>query len=87
VSQQVVRYEAARARITALDGALLVAAEQERETALAHYRAGTLTLLELLDFERALLRVELERADAIRDAASVRAALLGGSIISTPEMP
>jgi cobalt-zinc-cadmium efflux system outer membrane protein len=87
VSQQVVRYEAARARIAALDGVLLVAAEQERETALAHYRAGTLTLLELLDFERALLRVELDRANAIRDAASVRAALLGGSIISTPEMP
>jgi outer membrane protein TolC len=87
VTQLVVRYDAARARITALDGALLVAAEQEREAALAHYRAGTLSLLELLDFERALLRVELDRADAIRDAASVRAVLLGGSIISTPEMP
>jgi outer membrane protein TolC len=87
VTQMVVRYNAARARISALDGALLIAAEQEREAALAHYRAGTLSLLELLDFERALLRVELDRADAIRDAASVRAALLGGSIISMPETP
>ncbi len=87
VHQQVVLYDAARVRLAALDGALLVAAEQERETALAHYRAGTLTLLELLDFERALLRVELDRADAIRDAASIRAALMGGSIISMPETP
>ena len=46
-------------------------------TTLAHYRNGELTLLELLDFERALLRVEIERARAISAAAAARAALFG----------
>ncbi len=71
------RHAVALSRLDAIDGAVLVAAQSEREAALAEFRAGSLTLLELLDLERALLRVELERADALREAASLRASLFG----------
>jgi hypothetical protein len=65
------------ARLEAIDAVVLVAAGSEREAALAEFRAGSLTLLELLDFERSLLRVELERSDALREAAGLRASLFG----------
>ncbi len=58
-------------------GVLGAASASERDAALTHYRNGSLSLLELLDFERALLRVEIERARAIAAAASARAALFG----------
>ncbi len=64
-------------RLEAIDAVVLVAAGSEREAALAEFRAGSLSLLELLDFERSLLRVELERSDALREAAGLRAALFG----------
>ena len=83
----VARYEAARERLGIFDGALLVAAESERETALAHYRAGSLSLVELLDFERALLRVEMDRARAIVDAADARATLAGVSSADAEPTP
>lgn len=72
-----VRYDAARLRLDGLDLAQLVAADAEREAALAEYRAGTLSLLELLDFERALLRVEVERIHALLDAVSALAEVYG----------
>ena len=50
---------------------------QERESALAAYRTGSLSLLELLDFERALSRAEIERIRALVDAADAWADLLG----------
>ena len=71
------RLKAALERLEAIDAVVLVAAGSEREAALAEFRAGALTLLELLDFERSLLRVELERSDALREAASLRASLFG----------
>lgn len=71
------RLAVAISRLDAIDGVVLVAAESEREAALAEFRAGSLSLLELLDFERALLRVELERSDALREAAGLRASLFG----------
>ena len=72
------RYEAARGRIAAFDISLLRGAREERESALAAYRSGDLSLIELLDFERALSRAEVERTRAIIDAASALADLVGG---------
>jgi outer membrane protein TolC len=69
--------DAAQERVRILHGALSGATAGERDAALAHYRNGEITLLELLDFERALLRVEVERARAISAAAAARAALFG----------
>ena len=69
------RYEAARARLALFDAALLRGARQEREAALAAYSAGDLSLLELLDFERALSRAEIQRVEARVDAADALADL------------
>ena len=71
------RFAAAIERMGSLDAALLVAAASERETAVASYRAGTLPLLDLLDFERALQRFEISRVLAVRDAAAALDALYG----------
>ena len=50
------RYAAARQRLEVFDAALLRGAREEREAALAAYRTRGLSLLELIDFERALAR-------------------------------
>ena len=50
---------------------------EERESALAAYRTGSLSLLELIDFERALSRAEIERIRALIDAADALADLFG----------
>jgi outer membrane protein TolC len=71
------RYEAARARVASFDAALLRGARDERESALGAYRSGELSLLELLDFERALARAETERLRNRIDAADALADLLG----------
>ena len=68
-------YEAARERFETYDLALLEGARQERESALAAYRTGDMSLLELLDFERALARAEIERLRARADAAEAYATL------------
>lgn len=73
------RYEAARRRAAAFDATLLRAARDERESALAAYRTADLSLLELLDFERALSRAEIERSRAALDALTALADLLSGS--------
>lgn len=78
IAQARARYEAARSRLATFDAALLRGAAEERESALAAYRAGDLSLIELLDFERALSRTEIERMHAIIDAAGALAALLSG---------
>ena len=70
------RYEAARERIAVYDAALLRGAREERESALAAYRTGEMSLIELLDFERALTRAELERLRARADAAEAYADLI-----------
>lgn len=70
------RYEAARGRITTYDAALLRGAREEREAALASYRAGGLTLLELLDFERALAQAEITRMQSRIDAIDAQTDLL-----------
>ncbi|HEU0298412.1 MAG TPA: TolC family protein, partial [Longimicrobium sp.] len=69
------RYEAARVRLSAFDAALLRGAREEREAALASFRTGELTLIELLDFERALARAETERLRSLLDAADALADL------------
>lgn len=69
------RYDAARIRLSLFDAGLLRGAREERESALAAYRAGELTLLELLDFERALSSAEIERTRAMVDAARALADL------------
>lgn len=69
------RYEAARTRLSAFDAALLRGARDEREAALASFRAGDLSLIELLDFERALARAETERLRSVVDAADALADL------------
>ena len=58
------RYAAARERLAVFDAALLRGAREERESALASYRTRGLSLLELLDFERALARAEIDRVRA-----------------------
>ena len=72
------RYEAARERLAVYDAALLRGAREERESALAAYRTADLSLLELIDFERALSRAEIDRLRARIEAADALAALLSG---------
>jgi cobalt-zinc-cadmium efflux system outer membrane protein len=69
------RYEAARLRLAAFDQALLTGAREEREGALAEFRSGQLSLLELLDFERALGRAATERMRAYLDGTDALADL------------
>ncbi|HYR08227.1 MAG TPA: TolC family protein [Longimicrobium sp.] len=69
------RYESARIRLSAFDAALLRGAREEREAALASFRTGELSLIELLDFERALARAETERLRSMLDAADALADL------------
>jgi cobalt-zinc-cadmium efflux system outer membrane protein len=71
------RYEAARTRLGVFDAALLRGAREEREAALGAFRTGDLSLIELLDFERALTRAETERLHGVLDAADALADLLG----------
>lgn len=73
------RYEAARARLAVFDAALLRGAREERESALAAYRTADLSLLELVDFERALSNAEIERTRALVDAAAALADLFAGA--------
>lgn len=75
IGAAVERYEAAREQIALYDSALLQAARAEREGALAAYRTGDLTLIELLDFERALARAEIDRLRSRMAAADALAAL------------
>lgn len=70
------RYESARERLAVYDGGLLRGAREERESALAAYRNGDLSLLELLDFERALARAEIERVRARAEAVAAYADLM-----------
>jgi outer membrane protein TolC len=72
------RLDAARARVASFDAALLRGARDERESALASFRAGQLTLVELLDFERALARAEIDRLRSLIDAADAHADLVSG---------
>jgi cobalt-zinc-cadmium efflux system outer membrane protein len=74
------RYEAARERLAVYDEALIRAARQERESALAAYRTGELTLLELLDFERSLARAEIDRLRAYSDAVEAWANLISAAV-------
>lgn len=78
------RYAAARSRLDAFDAALLRGAREERESALAAYRTGSLTLLELLDFERALSRAETEHTRALMDAIDAWADLMGAEDLGAP---
>lgn len=73
------RYEAARERLSVFDRALLEGVRQERESALAAYRTGEISLIELLDFERALTRAEIERRRAHIDAVLALADLVSGA--------
>jgi cobalt-zinc-cadmium efflux system outer membrane protein len=73
------RYEAARERLALFDAALLRGANEERESALSTYRGGQLSLIELLDFERALARAELSRLRSRMDAADALADLIAGA--------
>jgi outer membrane protein TolC len=70
------RYKSARERLTLFGQALLRGVREERESALAAYRAGELSLVELLDFERALARAEITRLESGIEAAEAYAELL-----------
>ena len=78
------RYETVRARVALYDADLLRSARDQRESGLAAYRSGDLTLLELLDFERALARVEIDllrtQIDAAHAIADLVAALVTGAM-------
>jgi len=79
------RYDAARTRMAVFDAALLRGAREERESALASYRGAEISLLELLDFERALARAETDRMRSQIDAADALADLIGGAFGSVAE--
>lgn len=70
------RLSAARERSAVFSRAVLVAAEGERQAALAGFRNGVITLLELIDFERALSRAELDRLRALLAASDASADLV-----------
>jgi len=74
------RYETARRRLAVYDAGALQGARDEREAALAAYRSGGLSLLELLDFERALSRAEITRLQTLIEAADAFAVLQGGAL-------
>ncbi|MEJ7810261.1 MAG: TolC family protein [Gemmatimonadaceae bacterium] len=80
------RYDAARTRLSVFDAALLRGAREERETALASFRSGELSLIELLDFERALTRAETDRLRSRLDAADALADLLAGAFGPSSEL-
>jgi outer membrane protein TolC len=65
----------ARSRARLFGAALLAGASEEREAALASFRAGGLSLLELLDFERALAAVERDRLLTMLEVVTADAAL------------
>lgn len=72
-------YIAALERVDAFESALLVGALGEREGALSAYRSQQLTLMELLDFERALARAEIDALRALAAAsASYVLLVIGG---------
>ena len=73
------RYEAARTRLAVYETALLRGARDERSTALVAYTNNDLTLIELIDFERALARAEVDQLLARIEAAEALAVLLGGT--------
>ena len=81
------RYEAARERLALFDAALLRGAREERESALSAYRGGQLSLIELLDFERALARAELSRLRSRMDAADALADLIAGAAGDEEDSP
>jgi cobalt-zinc-cadmium efflux system outer membrane protein len=70
------RYAVALEQLDVFDTARLTGAREERQAALASYRSGGLSLLELLDFERALSRVETDRLRSVMNAAAALADLL-----------
>lgn len=78
------RYAAARERLEVFDAALLRGVRDERESALASYRSGAVSLLELVDFERALARAEIGRIRALVDAAAAWADLATGDLDAAP---
>lgn len=79
------RYESARKRISVYETALLRGAQDERESALASFRSGELSLIELLDFERALSRAEIDRVKARIEAADALADLFSALASDDPE--
>lgn len=73
------RYDVAVANAALFEAALMRGAREERENALASYRMGTLSLLELLDFERALTQAEVSQHRSRIAAAEALADLLAGA--------
>lgn len=74
------RYEVARAQLVAFDAALLRGAREEREAALAAYRTGSMPLIELIDFERALAQAEVNRLRSQLDAADALLDLIAAAL-------
>lgn len=73
------RYEVAVVNAALFEVGLMRGAREERENALAGYRTGTLSLLELLDFERALAQAEVSQHRSRVAAAEALADLLAGA--------
>jgi outer membrane protein TolC len=71
------RYDVAVANAALFEEGLMRGAREERENALAGYRTGALSLLELLDFERALVQAEVSQHRSRIAAAQALAHLLG----------
>ncbi|MBA3259245.1 MAG: TolC family protein [Gemmatimonadales bacterium] len=73
------RYEAAVANAALFEAGLMRGVREERENALASYRTGALSLLELLDFERALTQAEVSQNRSRIAASEALANLLAGA--------
>lgn len=80
------RYEVAVANAALFQAGLMRGARDERENALAGYRTGALSLLELLDFERALVQAEVSQQRSRIAAAQALADLLGAGADVTHRM-
>ncbi len=83
LSSALERYRAATEQLALYDASLLRGAREERESALAAYRGGELSLLELLDFERALTRAETDRLRSHIAAVDALTELLAGEVETT----
>lgn len=79
------RLVTALARARYAEDALLRGAREERESALAAYRSGSLSLIELIDFERAMARADSDRIRNMMEAAAALAELFAGLAESPTE--
>jgi len=73
VRTAVASYTAAKTRVQRFEGEFLARAREARQSVQVSYREGSVSVLELLEAERAYLSTQREYLDALRDAHTARA--------------